>query len=366
MTERWLYAHLTLHGDTAAVLDLLQREGRALLLAGLGVPVWQERAATVAVLVDEGRDARPVEVVLEMGAAGGGPGVWRQQLRWEPVDRPFSRFEGLLSFTRRGEDGGELSLVGRSWLPETAAPVARASLETVRRLVDALAGGVTAALPEVRASASPPDPARLRVRDLMTSAPLTLEQDTSVLLAAIVLLAHGHAAVPVIDAAGRVVGVLSEHDLLAREAAPRERSGTLARLEARRRAAQTVGEACSRPAVAVGPDAPVREAARLLLDHDIGRLVVTVEDRPIGVLARHDVLHAITRTPAVLQTHVEATLADLGAAAVTSEVGPDGAVRLRGAIGSRRDADRLAAAIGAVDGVTAVEVLDQPATVPTS
>lgn len=130
---------------------------------------------------------------------------------------------------------------------------------------------------------------RTRVSEVMTARPIVLGEDDSVQFAGIVLLREGISGVPVADHHGDLVGVFSHSDVLARFAAPRQRRGPLARLDDRHAHAVTVGEACSRPAVTISPDATVDTAAREMLDRDIGRLVV-VDDEIVGIVSRSDVL----------------------------------------------------------------------------
>jgi CBS domain-containing protein len=129
-----------------------------------------------------------------------------------------------------------------------------------------------------------------RVADVMTTEPVTLDEDDSVHVGGAVLLREGISGAPVIDRDGGLAGVFSHSDVLARFAAPRQRRGALARLDDRHARAKTVGEACSRPAITIGPDATVDTAARELLDRDIGRLVVVAHGTVVGVLSRSDVL----------------------------------------------------------------------------
>lgn len=131
---------------------------------------------------------------------------------------------------------------------------------------------------------------RARVADVMTSEPITLAEGDSVHLGGIVLLREGISAAPVIDRDGVVAGVFSHSDALAKFAAARQRRGSLARLDDRHARARTVGDACSRPALIIGPDATVDTAARELLDRDVGRLVVVDRDAVVGVISRSDVL----------------------------------------------------------------------------
>jgi len=139
--------------------------------------------------------------------------------------------------------------------------------------------------------ATPSQQARqVRVADAMTAAPVSLTEHQSVRHAGIVLLREAVSAAPVVDDDGALVGVFSHSDVLARFASPRHRRGPLARVDDRHARAVTVGEACSRPPITIGPSATVDTAARELLDRDVGRLVVVDEGAVVGVVSRTDVL----------------------------------------------------------------------------
>jgi CBS domain-containing protein len=95
---------------------------------------------------------------------------------------------------------------------------------------------------------------------------------------------HRVSALPVLDEEGRVAGIVSEADLLLKEEFPEGPAGghlfqgRRQRVERAKAAGATAAELMTAPAVTVGPDATVTEAARLLHRHGIKR--VPVIDRP--------------------------------------------------------------------------------------
>jgi CBS domain-containing protein len=196
---------------------------------------------------------------------------------------------------------------------------------------------------------------QLRVRELMTSPAIMLHTQQSLLSATLVLLHRDISGAPVVDEAARLVGVFSESDMLAREASPRTRGGWEAREEHRRRHAQTVGEACSRPPATIHPDSTVREAARRLLDRDVGRLIVTDESGIVGVLSRHDVLRSLTRTAEQLQHAVERAIERLHEPRIRVALDPCSRVRLTGVAGDLATVTLAARLAGTVDGVSGVD-----------
>jgi CBS domain-containing protein len=118
----------------------------------------------------------------------------------------------------------------------------------------------------------------------------------------IVTLLHRYrvSAVPVLDPAGRVTGVVSEADLLFKQTAPAMPVGAVRlawRLKERSKAsAVTAAELMTSPAVTVAPDAEVAKAARLMQDRHVKRLpVVDAEGHLAGIVSRMDVLSVYER-----------------------------------------------------------------------
>ncbi|MDN5916431.1 MAG: CBS domain-containing protein [Pseudonocardia sp.] len=157
-------------------------------------------------------------------------------------------------------------------------------LRSVRRAVGADRPAI-----EMPAAASPRgagrigsrDPATLSVSDVMTGKGLiTVAPATPVDEAAEVILAFRFTAVPVVDIDDRLVGILSEADLM---------SGPLH--GGRRTRARTVGEAMTREVEALGPDEPLARARSLLSVRGFRVVpVVDADDVLVGVLSRSDLL----------------------------------------------------------------------------
>lgn len=125
------------------------------------------------------------------------------------------------------------------------------------------------------------DPTTLRVRDVMTSDGLvTVGPATPVDEAAELILAFRFTAVPVVDIDDRLVGILSEADLM---------SGPLH--GGRRTRARSVDEAMTRDVEALGPDEPLTRARSLLSARGFRVVpVVDAQDLLVGVVSRSDLL----------------------------------------------------------------------------
>ena len=176
----------------------------------------------------------------------------------------------------------------------------------------------------------------VKVRDLMTHDVLTLTAETPLKRAAELLARERISGAPVVDDAGRVVGVLSEADVLVKASAVAPRSGLLGWLlepapdYGDKIAATRVEEAMSAPVVTIAPDRGVHEAASLMIDENVNRLP-WIEDRG----------EILERTLWVEPGRV------------TMQV-VDGAVLLGGEVESEADAELLPVLVARVPGVVSV------------
>jgi CBS domain-containing protein len=142
----------------------------------------------------------------------------------------------------------------------------------------------------------------LRVADVMSRSPEAVTPETPVADVVTRLLERDFTALPVLDGGRRVVGMISDSDLL--EARLTELSLSLHKvlgpdlvgeqLERLRARGGTVGEIMKTPAVTVHPTTPLAEAARVMHGRGLKRLpVVDDEGRLVGVLGRLDILGSI-------------------------------------------------------------------------
>ena len=116
-------------------------------------------------------------------------------------------------------------------------------------------------------------------------------------------------AFPVVDLDGKVIGVVSEADLLTKEALEGTVPGTLQSLTRQRARSQvnavTAADLMTKPAVTIGPDEPVSHAARLMYSKRVKRLPVTDDDgRLIGIVTRSDVLSVYSRPDVGIQREI--------------------------------------------------------------
>lgn len=216
----------------------------------------------------------------------------------------------------------------------------------------------------------------MKASDVMTRGALTVAADDTVEAAARLMLSHRISGLPVVDAAGALVGIVTEGDLLRRTeiGTERQRGRWLELLLGPGRLAadyvlshsRKVGEVMTAKIIAVAPEAPLAEVVRLMEQHHVKRLPVIAEGRLVGILSRANLLSALieARRPAEpgtvadreIRTRVLAEIDRVHWAprAAIDVAVTDGVVELRGAITDERERAALRVAAENVPGVKGV------------
>ncbi len=153
------------------------------------------------------------------------------------------------------------------------------------------------------------------VRDVMSTHVIAVRESATFKEIAIRLHEHRVSAFPVIDSGNKCIGVVSEADLLAKEAAEDEGSAATPGMTWERdwtkAAAVTAGELMSSPPVTIGADEPVTRAARLMYARRVKRLPVTTADGTlIGIVTRSDVLSVFGRPDEDIADEISRELID--------------------------------------------------------
>ena len=201
----------------------------------------------------------------------------------------------------------------------------------------------------------------MRTKDIMTTPVITVRPATGVKEAAALLVEHAISALPVVDEADELIGIVSEADLIPLEATPDPRRQMLPVHHRPKPVPHTVGEVMTTSVVALPEDADAAQAARLMLDRHVKSIPIVFGDRVVGIVARRDVLKMLARSDVDIRREVEALLVDELLMLQTYEVDvADGVVTLRGATNgaSYRLAELLARS---VPGVLDVEFVEAPA-----
>ncbi len=147
------------------------------------------------------------------------------------------------------------------------------------------------------------------VSKVMTTDVLSFTPEETVGEAMQTLVDRGIDGAPVIDADGRVVGMLSTGDLIVQESrlhfptvisilgATLELPGAKRQFDddLRRTLASTVGQVMAPDPHCIAADDTIESAATMLHDHEISRLPVVTDDCLVGIVSRVDILREILR-----------------------------------------------------------------------
>ena len=191
---------------------------------------------------------------------------------------------------------------------------------------------------------------------------VTVSPEMTLKAVAELMLERRVSGVPVVDADGHVVGVISEADVVRAETGGTGGEGMVARARAVADAAvlsipRTAEAAMTAPAVTISPDASVMEAAHKIAERGVNRLPVVDEDgRLVGIIARADVLRAFARADEEIAEAVRREVqGSLGPASESVQVAvADGEVVLTGEVDTDTNAKLAAFFATRVPGVVAV------------
>jgi CBS domain-containing protein len=151
----------------------------------------------------------------------------------------------------------------------------------------------------------------VRVGEIMTRDVVTAASETTVSELARLLWINNVSGLPVVDGERRVVGIVSESDLLVRNA--HLQVPTYVRVldaliplsntrrfdeDLRKALGSTAADIMTSPVVTIDPDAELVEAATLMMDRHINRLPVVEDDRLVGIVSRADFVRLmVQQTP---------------------------------------------------------------------
>lgn len=125
------------------------------------------------------------------------------------------------------------------------------------------------------------------VGERMTRNPVTIEETASIDDGLHLMRQRKVRRLPVVDAAGKMVGIVSDKDLL--HAAPSPAT-TLSVYELHYLLAKlTIKQVMSSPVITVTPDTPLEEAARIMADTKIGGLPVVEDGQLVGIITETDI-----------------------------------------------------------------------------
>jgi CBS domain-containing protein len=207
----------------------------------------------------------------------------------------------------------------------------------------------------------------MKVHDVMTSSVVTVTPDTPFPELVERLLKYGISGLPVIDENGDLVGIVTEADLVSKEAYGGHRRRALELLAdliaggqtrwAIKGKGRTAAQVMTRELVTARPGDDVRTAAKRLIEHQLKRLPVVDHGKLVGIVSRTDLLRVLHRSDDDLARDVDAMLSDPLRApddlAVEASVA-DGVVTLRGTVRFPMDLPVLTAMVWGLPGVVDV------------
>lgn len=198
------------------------------------------------------------------------------------------------------------------------------------------------------------------VKDIMTTRVIWVRKDAPFRELAAALRRHRVSAFPVLGDGDKVIGVVSEADLLTKEAVDGEPgvfSGILHRREQEKARGITAGDLMTAAPVTVSPQDTVEHAAKLMYTRRVKRLPVTDADgRLVGIISRADVLSVFDRPDADIRKEVREVLrAEFLAAPRAFDVAVrDGIVTLTGVPETAEIGHEIVQRIRHVQGVVSV------------
>ena len=191
----------------------------------------------------------------------------------------------------------------------------------------------------------------MQVVDLMTTDVIRVAPETGIKEAARLMFRHRVSGLPVVDGDGFLAGIITEADFLRVEVAQHEADRPVP--------VETVGDIMSSGVVTIPADAPVTEAAKIMVVQDVKRLpVVDDENRMLGIISRLDIVAVFTRPDEVIEDEIREDLirrvlfVDPDDVDVTVS---NGVVTFKGEIGTKNEARILGELARRLDGVMRVD-----------
>jgi len=158
----------------------------------------------------------------------------------------------------------------------------------------------------------------MKVKDVMTTDVLTVREDTSFKDTVELLVENRVSGAPVIDHDGRLVGLVTEADLVSKEAFDLRHRRPLAAVAdliagvsrwSGKAAGLTARDVMTHRVVTAAPGESLRSVARRMLDLGVKRLPVVEDGRLVGIISRQDLLRIFHRTDADIAAELDAKLA---------------------------------------------------------
>lgn len=146
----------------------------------------------------------------------------------------------------------------------------------------------------------------LKAKDIMTKDVITIKPEATVEALARLLIEHRISGVPVVDDENRLIGIVTENDLISQN--KRLHIPTIIRLfdayillgsgkmeeEIKKMVATTVGDICTRKVVSITEETSLEEIATIMAEKNIHLLPVLRDGKVVGIVGKADIVSAMT------------------------------------------------------------------------
>ena len=143
------------------------------------------------------------------------------------------------------------------------------------------------------------------VREVMSRPAVTVNDDVTVKTAIALLEQHQISAMPVIDAAGRLIGVISEADVVREMVVPDQRAHEIPVRLTAAPVHLVVADIMSTHPITIPAEADLAVAAELMTSSAIKSLPVLDHDRLVGVVSRRDVIRVLARPDVQIEAEID-------------------------------------------------------------
>lgn len=207
----------------------------------------------------------------------------------------------------------------------------------------------------------------MNARQIMTRPVVTVTPQTPVCDAVRLMLERHISGLPVIDDTGTLVGIITEADLLLKEATPKpvppfiDRIGRSLWLERwlspyRKAEGRIVAEVMTHNVITAGEEITAHELAAMMLRHQVNRLPIVRDGKPVGIVTRADILRLFLRSDRVLFEEARRAAKQFALSGEEVDVAVDsGVLFVRGRVADPARRAELLRRLEEIDGVIAID-----------
>ncbi len=205
----------------------------------------------------------------------------------------------------------------------------------------------------------------MRAREFMSTPVVSVRPDAIVKDVVQQMAAHRVSGVPVIDREGRLVGIITESDILTKLEYGAPGGGLLGLLDHLARAvgaghklqARTAADLMTPRVITAGPEASFRELAHLMTVHDINRIPIVEGGQVVGIVTRADLLRTMARSDAAVVEEARwRLLHDLWIDPTPLKISTrNGVVTIAGEVGTWSEAQLVKRWVAAIEGAVNVD-----------